>query len=416
MARHRRALGRRGRRSAATPEVWLYSLFHPRCLQGEDGWTDPFFGDLDELLSQNGVDVGRLLPLAHIGDTAALDGRMRYLRPQASGITLTGLVRAVLSVWVPSWPRAAQIDGLDVGPLLRRAWWQDLSRAVGPAAYLFKSSMDQVFRSRAVSCVVFPYENQTWERMLIMSAREAGVRTVGYQHSTVPHLSLNYFFGRQGVGSAPIPDAVLTTGKYYQETLITGGLPVERVSVGGAWRYRHLQGRVREGHSVQRSPRKVLVVTAHQLDAVRELDKALRRSFPDGGRAASIDFWFRPHPTLLQRDDGVGSWMTILEGGSADRLVEFDAIVCLGTTVAIETFLMGLTVLRFLPEVAMDLDPADIFPETSVPTADSESLGDRLQALLDNPLHVDAAERQRWSDTLFHPVDRQVWLDAILGV
>ncbi len=402
------------RAPSRAPEVWLYSLLHPRCLQGENGWRDPFMGELSGLLRENGAQVGRLLPLAHIGDVATLVTRMDYLRPLARGISLSGLCKALFSLWMPRWPRSARVEGLDVSSLLRRAWWQDLGRAVGPAASLFEDSMARMFRQREVSCVVFPYENQPWERMLILAASAAGVRTVGYQHSTVPRLSLNYFFGKSGVGVAPMPDLVLTAGRHQRESLVAGGLPEERVKVGGAWRYQHLSGPLKDPPSVERSPRRVLVVTAHQLDAVQELDGALRRSFPDGGEADSIEFWFRPHPTILQSASGTGDWMPTLMGELAHQLLDFDAAICVGTTVAIEAFLVGLPVLRFLPEVAVDLDPADVIPERNVPAVDAESLRSELFRILEHPTPATSDSRTGWREALFPTVKEDVWVESVL--
>lgn len=59
--------------------------------------------------------------------------------------------------------------------------------------------------------VLYPYENQPWEKMMIMAASKStkSVELIGYQHSSVGKIQLNYHTTEKELLSMPVPDTII---------------------------------------------------------------------------------------------------------------------------------------------------------------------------------------------------------------
>ena len=413
----REARAMRRAMSGAYPSggVLLYSLYHPRCLVPPNDWRDPFFGNLDRLLEARSTTVLRLLPIGSNAPADDVASRARYLLPQAAFASLGAVLRAATARWTPIWPRDARLDGIDVTPLLEAAWWRDVGRAVWCHSALFHSTLREIFARCRLRGFVWPFENQPWERMAVLAAREASVRTVGYQHSTVPRLSLNYFLAPGQHADEPLPDVVVTAGRIQRDLLAGGGIPSRQVRIGGSLRYPSFSAQAaRERRAPEAGGRKrILVATAHHIGIARELDAALHTAFPDGGVADGIEFGWRPHPTLLDSDPRIGSWMGRVNGELAPQFDSFDAAITVGTTVALEARLLGIPVIRFRSATSTDLDPSDALPQWMIPVFDGRNAREAVLALFRTELHDQEDDLRRWRGALFAPVDMDVWTHVL---
>lgn len=121
-------------------------------------------------------------------------------------------------------------------------------------------------------------EMQWWEKALYIFAKKRGITTIGYQHSIVPELILNYFNsvkeidGRDAMKSCPLPDYLGTVGDITAKLFIKYGWPRQRVFVWGAQRFEYLKDL--ENFSVPWKDKKDYFVCAFSIDS-REMEKLL---------------------------------------------------------------------------------------------------------------------------------------------
>jgi len=87
---------------SSKPIIAIYSYPQARCLNGFDGWGDPYLGGLDRILEEAGYAVCRFSPPEVGGFEEALGRRSRYFRPLILFITALGLLRAVSASWHPT--------------------------------------------------------------------------------------------------------------------------------------------------------------------------------------------------------------------------------------------------------------------------------------------------------------------------
>ena len=85
--------------------------------------------------------------------------------------------------------------------------------------------------------ITWPWENHAWERGFVRSAREFGVRTIGYLHTPHGrhHWGISPASNRDGLDSTP--DKIVCTGAIPAKRLESLGYPSDYISVGGSLRH-----------------------------------------------------------------------------------------------------------------------------------------------------------------------------------
>jgi len=119
------------RHAPVTPRLdcLLYSLPHERCFDIEDGWRDPFLGDLDKLLTENRWSVGRLAPIGTWKFASQLARRSRYVYPMILQLSFRSLLSSLIAFWRPQLRLLPTVAGLKVPLLAEREWWVDFAHA-----------------------------------------------------------------------------------------------------------------------------------------------------------------------------------------------------------------------------------------------------------------------------------------------
>ena len=112
--------------------------------------------------------------------------------------------------------------------------------------FAFQKVTASLKKNSKVICVC---EMQWWEKALYIFAKKHDLVTIGYQHTIVPELLLNYFNhpneiekGQSGhIEKCPLPDYLATVGNIPAELFKKYGWPDERVFVWGAQRFELLK-------------------------------------------------------------------------------------------------------------------------------------------------------------------------------
>ena len=190
---------------------------------------DSYFGELMDHFS----DLYRVL---HVDCPVTLVRRLAG--PRTLSLHAWGPLAAVLRLPFQRWcPSRENLSG-SFGWLVARAATRE--GGTGQAAMIaWQIACQEVWvRDARPAVVVWPWENHSWERQLVRTARPFGVGTVGYQHTVVGRYEWNYSPGSNPDGMNSIPEFVLTSGDIGREILIKYGIEARRVQTGGSWRTR----------------------------------------------------------------------------------------------------------------------------------------------------------------------------------
>lgn len=398
------------------PQIGLYSYPQDRCLNGTDGWTDPYLGNLDSILEKAGHSIVRFSPPEVGGYESALAKRSHYFAPLILWSTIPSFLRSLRASWRPVWPSITKIGGLPVRRLLLREWWLDRWRSSHFLFHLFFESFTTFLACSQIRLLIYPYENQPWERLLVLAARAQHVPTLGYQHGGgLAPFMLPYFYGEGEADWAPVPDMIVTSGVYSFELLAAGGVPRSRLTVGGSFRHEYLWS-AREFPSVPLPSGRVQILVAMPIDhdLTQHLLHSLRKAFPDGGASDGLEFIVKPHPmSAFEKQDL--QWPAKVAVDSFDGALRCCAVVLYsGSGTGIEAWVMGRTVLRYRSELLLDADRMKFLDGNAVIDCGDEDLRKKLLAVRDAKQSCRLSKELH--DVLTHvvpPPDSDIWLQAV---
>jgi hypothetical protein len=361
-----------GRRPVAAPtraSVALYSYPLDRCLKGDAGWHDPFLPHVDSLLESLGYEVRRFSPPEAGGFEREVATRHRYFHPLILYATVSGVCRALLAFWSPRWPERLVIEGAAVRYLAEREWWEEIGRSALCVYRLFYECLKGMLRSGHWRWLVYPFENQPWEKLASLCARESGVGTVGIQHAIFSTCSMSYFLGAGEAARMPLPDLICASGPHPVRLLTEGGIPQERLRMPGSVRYGHLGGNgAEQGRTLGPAPMSdVLVALPIEINTARHLLSAIRAAFPSGGDEEGLRFHIKTHPMCPLRESDIGFPALRAPGEFMKALAICGLVIFAGSTVGPEAMALGRRVLRYRPELLLNVDPSEVYGDR-IPT------------------------------------------------
>jgi len=400
----------RGRRRAPLGggAVLVYAYLQARTFAGP-GWEDVFFPGLESELARAGARMTRCADPDATGFERELTERSELAVPLLGFASPRGFLRA-LTALPPRLPDGCVLDGLPVDVLIRREWWHDLSRAGRCAFLLLWDAARGLLAAGSWRALVLAWEGQPQERLLALAAREAGVRVVGSQHTTVSPDQLPFFLGRGEAAWAPWPDALLTAGPRPAALLAAGGVPRERLAAGGSRRYRAPDPSAPRPAAASGE---VLIVLPLDPLRSRHLLAAAARAYPRGGEGFS--FAVKPHPGNLAAL-GEFPFPVRVDARPLEQAVSAAEIVLFTSTAAgLEALLLGRPALRYRPDALLDVDPCDVLADDVLPTAGDADLREKLEELRRRPRAPSPETVRRAFDELFSPLAPEVWRKAILG-
>lgn len=430
----------RGREGSASGQarVLIYTWLDDRCLSRAGAFHDPYTGRLDGILRARGEVVRRLAPVA------APRGLLVRTLKQFPDLFLTAprhvrlweIVRAAFGwLTINGLCRLSTFQGWDYAPLLYR----EVLREWGSTGiyqyrlwYFGMRRMAEMF-GPGIKCLIYPFENQPWEKLLCLAWRERAphVTLIGYQHSSIQPLLLPFFLGRGELESVPLPDRIVANGRVGLELLREGGFPASRLVNGGALRYEyfHTLGATRPGQpSPMNAPRegkkKIVLVTfpiapqyARRLavDLLKEFGEPLYLE-KDGG--APVRFVLKCHPVLpiekfRPTTAALPPWITVSREPLDSLLSRADLLLYVPpTTTRWEGFLMGIPVLKYQVDL-LDIDSYAV-DGVPLPACSSKTLRASVgELLLDPP--TGSRPDPRVLEDVFGRVDEELWVRIVGG-
>lgn len=390
----------------------IYSFPLRRCLTPGDGWHDPFLLNTDAMLQSQGCEVRRFSPPESGGFEGEIAGRRRYFIPLILYATVGALLRSLSAFWRPRWPHSPEIDGQAVRFLMTREWWIELERSSLCVNRMFYECASRMFRRARWKVVVFPYENQPWEKMLCACARQCGVRTVGIQHAIFSVYSMAYFLGSGESTRMPLPDVICASGPYLARLLAEGGTPADRLRMTGSVRYGHLGGAARpQAQRLKPAPgAEILVALPIDPHMTRHLLAAIREAFPSGGVEGGLRFHIKPHPLCPVSEEDIGFPAVRAPDDFQRALESCGLVIFVGSTVGAEAMALGRRVLRYRPELLLNVDPSEVYGE-QIPTcgdADFRAVVLAQVAGAEPAGPAAEADSQACTRQIFVPLDREM--------
>lgn len=222
-------------------------------------------------------------------------------------------------------------------------------------------SIKRLLRKIKIHTFIFPFENQSWEKITVLALRKYSPTTkiIGYQHTRVMKALLNYFPGKAEKNIIPIPDKIITVGKEPKRILEKyGNYKEDIVKEGCALRYEYLF----RTNIIERSKKyKILVALPLSIDESVKIINFLYKSLHKETKYTII---FRSHPLLPFEKIKERLKIVLSKNFQASKntsmkedLKNSDILIYTLTTVCIEALMIGIPVIHIDLGEPINADP-----------------------------------------------------------
>jgi surface carbohydrate biosynthesis protein (TIGR04326 family) len=363
----------------------IVTLFNSQSFDAAGSYRDTYFGSLRQHLHDKRITTmtaGAIFEhdLRTVGRLAELNDEQ--LMPLDAFTPIGRLLKCAvrnLGLYIGGFTLRGNTnyDGMDMSPLITNSMKEELGSGNFLLNIWFHETFSALSQRLHVHAVVYPFENRSWEKMLVLGWKNSGhkPRLVGYQHAAITPRHTSLFMTDGEWDATPLPDRVITTGEEARRILIgTGRYPEQKVVSGIALRQSSTAGKKREGKS---ELRRLLVVLS---SSIEEYTKSIR--FIDSAFSAEDEYEIvlRSHPTIpleaalrllppVRFPYRVSSKATV-----AEELQNSDAVLYVSSTIAIEAIAVGLPVVYIDIGDFMNPDPLFNFSEFKWSVTDPSQL------------------------------------------
>lgn len=247
-----------------------------------------------------------------------------------------------LSLKAQVYPAQIMFKGYDLSFLYHRMAYSEHENGSFFNAKLIERVARKVFRSEGNDVLLLPYENRSWEKKLINSAKVCNIRQViGYQHSSLTPRHLAFKFSLNDVPAHFVPDRIVTVGQVTADYIKRNAPSLSSIVVAGA-------SLRRSNMSVQNTNKLNSVLIP--ISSSRSEAASLLRVVWEALEETELGFVIRTHPTIPINDlfeqydwpDRVvlSSGMTLAEDIQRTSIIAYSS-----STVALDGMLVGRLVI-----------------------------------------------------------------------
>lgn len=404
--------------------VLIYTWADKRSFDEKGAYRENYFGKLPEYLKRDGknvIIVPRILSAVPYRDTVnnMTKSNRVFLIPHAfiSTLDVGGVFFATL-INKPKKTSYPKFENIEISELI----YEDLKNDWIGARVAFDLLLYHFVRRLkekhvSVDTVIYPYENQIWEKVLCTAMREfyPSAYLIGYQHTTIFTMYLNYFFSKQEVDIIPSPDKIITNGRRPKDAFIESGYPEEKVVQGGAIRYAHplkpgVGGRRKKGDK----PVILVTTSISESDAVELIWKILKAY----AHRSEYRILIKCHPYMPfekisgRLDVKLPTHFAVSDRPVAELLKESDVLLYTSSTTCVEAIAAGVPVVHVGSDLMIDLDPLDFDPKARRSARNPEEIVKRVEEAIAMDEKELLRKRKIWSGVvrdLFGKVDDSVY-------
>lgn len=397
-------------------EIYIYTWVRDRFFTKNGKFESPYFGRLPRLMSTAGhsiVYVPELFLTPALKRKCLNQDEFKFIFLDRY-VTIWSLVRSFFSFF--------GISSFSFSPLkilLLREIACEFAYCSFPINILqyfaFKACLKEI--GQAETTIIYPFENQPWDKMLCLAAKELNknIKLIGYQHSNVPLLLLNYFLGTGESSTMPLPHVIVTNGEYILNLLENAGYEGVELVNGGALRYEYLH-KIGTGLTKQKRQLKIILVALpYSRNLTEEMLLAIFNAFKDlTGEQIRFIIKFHPEVPLEHLKIELPPWPAHFQ--KTDRppseiLKDVNLVIYSSSTIGLEALLGRVPVIRYCPEHTIELEPLGAFAEQAARSCSENNLKQVvLSALRSNYL---VQETGFSVNSFFSPVDEDVWTQVV---
>ena len=306
------------------------------------------------------------------------------------------------------------LGGIKLSSLISDAFYRE--KAESPQARSLQFYFVARFlalRGTRVKRVVFPYENQPWEKALRLGFERwmPQTRVVGYFHTAASEFWLSSYPGETNLRENNIPHEIAVPGQYWHDRLEQNGFPASKLRIWPAFRFSYLHHDPESatgGPGVASETITTLLALPINKEAATELlIKSLRvfgsnehfelsvRFHPKAGFNSGLMMELLPLSGMTELPENI----SVSSGPLSEDLERAQLVIANGTSIELQAMRKGIATLCLLSEHSLDMQMLPLDDYTFCART-VKGLTDVLEGIVKSRSHKDVAP---WSDaTLNH--------------
>jgi hypothetical protein len=362
-----------GQKDSSKGLTLIHTWIDNRSFTPEGKFRDSYLGELGSKLKEKGENVV-IVPyvLSDISYRKALKKmkltRENFLLPYAY-IRIRDVFSIILRIIFTSTSAEFSPFGeIEISDLLLEDLKRDKIGIRQPRDFILNRVVREWKKSGIpIKYFIYPFENQTWEKSYSLAIRKLypEAKMVAFQHAATSIMSLNYFFSSSESKIIPLPDKIITSGRYNEKKFIESGYDSNKVFSGGAIRFASLleKPKIRLEKTAISEKFTVLVTTSiSPIEATELFWKALKAF----GGCNKYNVIIKCHPVMpyhkFAKDLGNEKLPENFEISSRpipELLRESNVLLYTSSTTCIEAIALGVPVIHLESDFVIDIDPLD---------------------------------------------------------
>ena len=289
-----------------------------------------------------------------------------------------------------------ELEGLKLNALMADSFYEEKARFAQGKSLQFYFVADFLAQNNIeVKRVIFPYENQPWEKALRLGFEKWMPETqlVGYFHNAGSKFWLSSYPGETNLENENIPHQIAVPGPYWHERLSKNGFSKHKLSIWPAFRHSFLHNfdptTPQQTTSTSNDQITTLLALPIDLNSATELllkslavfsknkkYKLIARFHPKSTFGAELLTELLPITGLPHLPDNIQPSTGSLE----EDLQESQIVIANGTSVEIQAMRQGIATLCLLSEHSLDMQmlPLKSYTYSARTTEDLEVILDEI--------------------------------------
>lgn len=141
-----------------------------------------------------------------------------------NGVNLLSLLRMKDFIWIGKEVIKFNLEQYNIP---KRFVWHVNREMINEVktTFIYNLAVNRAFKhldSSNTSCVLYPFENKSIEKMLLLGLVD-NIKTIGYQHSSVSLRHYNFILSKREHEITPMPDKIVTCGSITKNFLVSIG-------------------------------------------------------------------------------------------------------------------------------------------------------------------------------------------------
>jgi surface carbohydrate biosynthesis protein (TIGR04326 family) len=402
------------------PSTLIHTWVDWRSFDQKGAYRESYFGELPNYLEKSDENV---IIVPHVLGTVPYRKTVDNMAKSEHNFLVPHAflsIRDVISVFYitsankPKKIRYPKFENMDISWIIYEDLKNDWIGAYVAFDLLLYRFVRRLKEKRVpVDTVIYLYENQIWEKVLCAAMRKfyPSAYLIGYQHSAISRMYLNYFFSKRELGIMPFPDKIVANGRYTKDVFVESGYPREKVVQGGAVRYAYLLGpKMVMGRRKKGKPVILVTPSISKFDAM-ELIWKIFKAFEHRDEYKIL---IKCHPTMpFEKISGhlnikLPKHFTVSNKPVVELLSESDVLLYTYSTTCVEAIAAGVPALHVRSDLMIDLDPLDFNPGARLSARNPEEIVKRVEEAIAMDEKELSKKRKMWNSVvkdLFGRVD-----------